>query len=59
VVSLNAQQSSVAHQVVKPVLLVLGSMAMKANCIGWSAGHLPTINYSREVESFPAGRPGS
>jgi hypothetical protein len=46
VVSPNAQQSSAAYQVVKPVLLVLGSMVMKANCIGWSADHLPTINYS-------------
>ena len=33
-------KSFVAHPVVKFVLLVLGSMAIEGNCIGWAADHL-------------------
>jgi len=33
-------KSFVAHPIVKFVLLVLGSMAIEGNCIGWAADHL-------------------
>ena len=33
-------KSFVAHPIVKLVLLVLGSMAIEGNCIGWAADHL-------------------